>query len=90
MNPGPRSRSPRTYRERPNALTRARLIAGLTQADLARRIGVAQPQASRWERQGWVWEWEVCPIANALHVPPDRLVDSEISAGGFPRVWVRL
>jgi len=88
MNPGLRSRGPRTYRENPNALIRSRLAAGLTQVALARRIGVTQLQVSRWERQDWVWEWEVCPLANALHVPPDELMDSENSVGGFPRVWV--
>lgn len=57
---------PITYQERPNALVRARLAAGLTQAQLAQRAHMTHSQVVRAERDGWAWELECVALDKAL------------------------
>jgi len=50
MNSRPRKRPKSPLDHEPEALTYARQKAGLTQADLASRVGVAFSLVSEWER----------------------------------------
>lgn len=66
------------------ALLAARKAAGLTQAELGQRLGVAQPQVARWETAGYrnVSLERVSAVAEALGVesPDVPLLAAEASA----------
>jgi len=54
----------------------ARRRAGLSQAELARRIGVTQPRISSWEtRTADLPPARRAPIAEVLAIDPDTLTD---------------
>jgi DNA-binding XRE family transcriptional regulator len=55
-----------TFQEHPNALVRARIDAGLTQAELAILAHMTQRRIVRAETEGWVRESEAYPIRQTL------------------------
>lgn len=58
------------------ALVSARRAAGITQSELARRLGVAQPQVARWEAAGYrnISLERVSLVAEALGVESPELL----------------
>jgi hypothetical protein len=85
-NPGPRDHTPRAGAD--NALTRARLAAGMTQAELSRMVGLSQVMVCVIERRGWCWEWDAGEIEKVLGAGHPPIFDWE-TPGEFPQTWVR-
>ena len=81
---------PITYQERPNALVRARLAAGLTQAKLAKLAGMTHNQIVRAEHKGYVWEEECVELGRALPQAVGLWEDWVPGQDGEEyRVWIR-
>lgn len=56
------------------AIRAARQAAGVTQAELAARLGVAQPHVSRWERHVRPSVGRLAQIERALDIPVGTLM----------------
>ena len=61
-----------------NNFKKARLIAGLTQADLAEKLGVSVPTIRKWEYgKGLPRAKRINSVANALNTTAEKLLEEE-------------
>lgn len=70
-------------------LIEARRAAGLTQRDLAERLGIRQQQVARWEREqyGCVSLSRLSRVAQALGVSPERVCAQPLLAAEEPATY---
>lgn len=71
-------------------LAELRKRKGMTQSDLAERVGVEQPTVQRWERGKREPSFEqLFALADALGVEPGALIDPALAAPLGPRLYIK-